>query len=617
VQPGQRFLAARRVYFEEWCINALCEVLARNKEIYPWLPPRRFPFIRLEGMLVQLPDGNTKRISPIAVDVLRLCDGSMTAIEIAKSLMRSSPQGVKSESQVYEVLTELRDMGLLSWTLEIADDLETERPLRQLLERIEDQNLRRQCLEPLNELQAAASRVADAAGNAEQLDRAMEELETTFTRLTGVAATREGVKMYAGRTPVFEDCRRDVEVAVGPDILRSLAPPLSLLLASARWLSLEMAASYREIFFDIFDRLISQTGESTVDILAFWSEAEPLVYGRDRSSCDKVIAAFHKKWLDIFSIDPNRKRIQYSSEELRPRVLAAFDAARPGWKAARYHSPDILIAASGIDAIRSGQYQLVLGELHMGVNTIDAFSFFSQHPSPGELFEAIDADFPEPQIVPVLPGDWGTPKRNKTMLHRPTDFYLQFGVGTPLQPGLRTLSSGELVIEPSGDRLMVRTRDNRLRFDIIEFFSTSLSLLIGDGFNGMFTGEHTPRLTIDNFVVSRETWQCNASEIEFAREKDNASRFIQGRRWARAHGMPRFVYVKTPIEVKPFYLDFSSPIYMNLFARAVRNSVERSGTDSKITISEMLPTIEDAWMIDYQGERYTAELRIVAVDKTS
>ena len=36
-----------------------------------------------------------------------------------------------------------------------------------------------------------------------------------------------------------------------------------------------------------------------------------------------------------------------------------------------------------------------------------------------------------------------------------------------------------------------------------------------------------------------------------------------------------------------------------------------------MTISEMLPTSDQLWLIDSQGERYTAELRMIARDLKS
>jgi Lantibiotic dehydratase, C terminus. len=93
-------------------------------------------------------------------------------------------------------------------------------------------------------------------------------------------------------------------------------------------------------------------------------------------------------------------------------------------------------------------------------------------------------------------------------------------------------------------------------------------------------------------------------------------RFLAVRRWARDHGLPRFVFVRTPVEVKPYYLDFDSVHYIENFVRASRRTLEQRSPDTVISVVEMLPEPDRLWLADAQGRRYTSELRIVAVDPT-
>ena len=43
------------------------------------------------------------------------------------------------------------------------------------------------------------------------------------------------------------------------------------------------------------------------------------------------------------------------------------------------------------------------------------------------------------------------------------------------------------------------------------------------------------------------------------------------------HGIPRFVFVKAPVEIKPLYLDLDSPIYMEILAKLIRRMSRESG----------------------------------------
>ena len=83
--------------------------------------------------------------------------------------------------------------------------------------------------------------------------------------------------------------------------------------------------------------------------------------------------------------------------------------------------------------------------------------------------------------------------------------------------------------------------------------------------------------------------------------------FAAVRSWARAHGLPRWLFARIPEETKPVFVDLASPIYVEMFAR-----IARRGTT--LTCSEMLPDLDDTWIPDVQGRTYTGELRVVAVD---
>src|SRR5581483_6495863 len=108
---------------------------------------------------------------------------------------------------------------------------------RARLAALEDQELRARALADLEMLDRCRYALGEARGDAARLDRAMEQLETTFVALTERDATRLAGSTFVGRTLVYEDCQRDVRVEIGPEFMRVLGPPLSLVLTSARWLT--------------------------------------------------------------------------------------------------------------------------------------------------------------------------------------------------------------------------------------------------------------------------------------------------------------------------------------------------------------------------------------------
>ena len=613
VAPGEDMLEVRNVRFEGWCIDTLAESLARDKTLRPWLAPRRAPFIHLEDSTLHLAGGKTLKLGEREAAILRGCDGERTAKSIAAEIVERGQ--AKSDLEVYRILEVFESKGVIIWTLDVALSLHPERSLRRQLERVEDEKLRTPALQMLDQLEAARASIANAAGDAAQLDQAISNLEEIFTGLTGADATRAGGRTYAARTLVYEDCRRDIQLDIGTDVMESLGAPLSLLLHSARWFTSNTARIYRHVFKKIYDELALKSGSRVVDAATFWQRANPHLLDKDNACIAPLIKVFHERWANVLKIPEGARRVRYSSAELRARVLGAFRAPKPGWRAACYHSPDVMIAAESVDAINRGDYELVMGELHLALNTMNASLRVSQSRRPEELINALDLDLPEPRLVPVNPKNWaGATARTLPALISSKDFRLVLTPEPHEVPASQALPIGSLVVEEKNGGLVLRTRDGRVSYDIIEAFGTALSSVIGNYFHILARTNHTPRVTIDRVTVCRETWRFAPAELSFAFEKDEATRFLAARRFAREHDLPRFVFIKVPIEVKPFYVDFDSTIYVDLLAKSIRRTKEKGRPDALVSVTEMHPRADETWLPDADGQHYTSELRIIAVD---
>jgi len=485
--------------------------------------------------------------------------------------------------------------------------------LKKLLEGVGEEELRRPGLEIIGRLEAARREVVAATGDAGKLDEALSKLEETFTGLTGVAATRSAGKTYAGRTLIYEDCRRDADIEIGPEFFERLGPPLSLLLTSARWFTYEAAKIYRKVCHDIYYTLSRQRGTRVVDALSVWRASQDVLYGRGQKPVEALMPVFQRKWAGVLCVEAGARRADYSSAELRPRVEREFAAPGPGWRAACYHSPDVMVEADGAEAARRGDYRIVLGELHIGGNTFKPSCFFAQHPRPEELVAALDHDIPEPRLVPITPKNWpNMNSRTQPMLLSKKDYRLAVSPDAYTLQGAPVLPIGELVVEEEGGQIFLRSHDGSFRSEILEACAEAFTGHVIQRFNILEPAAHTPRVTIDGVVVCRESWRLDAStELPFASERDEAARFLAARRLAQKLGLPRRVFAKVPVEVKPFYVDFESPVYVEMLARAVRRTAEAGG---RVTLTEMLPGAGGAWLEDAEGRRYTSELRIVAVD---
>jgi hypothetical protein len=248
------------------------------------------------------------------------------------------------------------------------------------------------------------------------------------------------------------------------------------------------------------------------------------------------------------------------------------------------------------------------------MNTTSQSLFVVQHPDPEELLDETSTDFPGPRVTAILPKDIGKrgSTRNSQVLYRDSDYHLAMVENTvdPFHP--RVVLSADVRVEDRDGRLTAVLPDGAA-FDLLDVYGNAMTGKMLDKFTIRADAEHSPRVTVDRVVLARETWLLPADgpELAFADDKSEARRFVRTARWRRARGLPRFVFVVSPTEPRPFYVDFDSPVYVNIFTKALRR-LAREQPQARLRISEMLPTPEQTWLTDDRGQRYTSELRLVA-----
>ncbi|KPI31331.1 Lantibiotic dehydratase domain protein [Actinobacteria bacterium OV450] len=604
VDPGTGLIAASQVYFASWAVDALAARIDSDPRVREWVAPRRVPFVRRSGMDVTVPGRPRQALAEEARAVLALCDGVRPAREI-----RAALPGV----DVSAVLADLVARRWVVWRLEVPADARPERHLRAWLDRVGDAALREPALAALDTLERGRDRVAQAEGP-EALVAALTDLEAEFVALTETAAVREKA---AGTAPcralVYSDCRRSASAALGRSVHEALAP-LDPLLTSAGWLTSRLADAVMARAREVHRRLAAQ---GPVDLAAFWFACMPILHGAARTESAELQQEFRRRWDAILSPPPGTRRVRLPLEAVAGPVAEQFGGPGGGWTAARYLSPDIMIAASGERALARGDFELVLGELHVAANTLGASLFVNQHPDAAELARLTDRDHPGPRLMPLLPKEHRSrlSARIRHSLVRPEDYYVAL-VDFTADPGRpRTVLSADVTVTEGADGELTVVLPDGSQFPAVDVFSHVLTTLAMDLFQILPDGaEHSPRVTVDRLVVARETWRLPPSDMDFAEEKDEARRFVRARQWRERRGLPRFVFVVLATETRPFYVDFDSPVYVNILAKAVRR-MARKEPGGRAVFTEMLPSPEQAWLTDDRGEVYTSELRFVAVDE--
>ena len=616
-RAGGQLLARRLVYLEEWGVEALGDWLFREPGLRRYLAPRRLPFMDVDGDQLFAPFAAPRALTPAELAVLAAVDGVTSAAELARRVRGA--HGLLHEDDVLALVDRLIQQGVLRSALDLRPSMRPELELARALDRIEEPALRATAQARLAAFDTARGEVARAAGDPDRLDAALARLEADFTELTGQTANRLGGRFYAGRKLAFEDCRRDVELTVGRDVLDRLGPPLSLLLRSARWYSHEAARGYRASLVRLFDQLTAGRGATSLPLVEFSLAAQSLVFpprGRPPEHIAALTQTLRARWQDILGVgqDDERREVAWSVADLRQRVTDAFPAPAPGWSVAIYYSPDVMLCPPPDGA--AGGPLLVLSELHPFVNTLENAACVEQCPDPAELVRAWEADYPHPRVLPVVPRAGrdgqalGFPHRVVPALSSPRDVRLELLPVSAVGP--RAMPAGALVVERAGDSLVARSRDGQFAADIIELYGVPLYLVCVDAFRDLLpAGAHTPRVRIGDLVVRRESWRFAPTQLGFARQHDPYERFRQCQGWRRAHGLPRWLFARFPAEEKPIYIDLDSPILVDLMCKHVR-CAEPAGP--LIGFSEMLPDLSQLWLRDRDGAGYTSELRLVVVD---
>jgi hypothetical protein len=610
---GPSLTRRRQTYFENWAIEKLASSLSLLESMDWWISPRLVPDAFIEKGMLQRPGFSPVALSELELAILSRCDGKTLPEEILRAL-QDNPQFVDcSQPNLRAVLKAKADEGVLVWHFLVPVEVNSEMALRQQLLRVGDPKLRTTTLNYLDKLEAARTEVDGAAGDPILLDRAIRNVELIFEEITNVRGNRNPGATYGGRTVLYEDCRRDMAIKITPELLNPIVPALSLLLKSLRWFMQSTALEFERLFTQTYRELAVAQSSGGVRLQDWWNYTEPRLLN---ASCLKEIEKlFRQKWDDILAIGQQNAMVQLNSHDLKGKVEQLFPDLGGGYYPVRYFCPDLMLAAEDEEAVGRGDLLYVLGEVHAGKNTLCHAALVEQHPNRHDLVEATQWDLAAGCFKILNPqADPTTTVRTSEGVLRPTDYFLATTADAVAPSGYDSHPISGLVLNEHDAGIEVLSLANGRRFHILEAFSDLLFAFVMNKASWIPPLRHAPRVLIDKLVIHRETWRFRKGELEFAAKKDEASRFLATRRWMKSHGLPQKAFVKSTLEVKPFYIDMESPVLVEIFCRAIRRTNSSAGEGEELILSEMLPGPEQLWLRDAEGASYTSELRFAIVD---
>jgi hypothetical protein len=436
-------------------------------------------------------------------------------------------------------------------------------------------------LAALDRLEAA--RAAAAAASPDALPLALDELDGVFEELAGRPAVRGEGDSGGGRTVAYLDCLRDLDLTLGPAVLDELRTTLPAILAASRWWCGRVFARGADVLARVADGRDGPIGPLLVELMTAAWDLHAQMADEQRE--------LQRRWASLVDGDVS---------EIADRAGVAFADHEPAWRFSAYHSVDIQIAAADADAVRRGDFLIVLGDFHGGGNPLVQGLFAHRHPEPGAIASRIMSEVgPRVELLPPRRGPVDMTARMFPVYAEGDVLVLSGDEPTP--PGTRAVQIADVVLA-DGE---VTDREQTFRLPLAELLFLPIFVAAVRSFDPV--GDDTPgRMTIGRTVIRRAQWTASAHELASAGD-DLAD-------WARRQRLPRRVFARSPLERKPMLVDFESPVLRRVLRRWSASTAERA-PDARMTLTEMLPAARDCWLQDDTG-RHASELRLVAVDLT-
>ncbi|GEM_PF-1367751 len=597
VQPGQRAWMLlrsqadgrpRRRYtrLTYWAVQALADSIAADPRVAGALVPRLARGCVLTDGAVELPAlGRRLPLPEFECSALRLVDGYRTADEIDRLRVDSGDDSASSA----DVWSRLRRRGLLGRALEVPSA--EMNPLTWLRGRIADwpagSDARAEWLAVLDRFGDLADAFADApvARKRELLAAA----ESEFTTITGMDARRGGGELYTDRALLHDEALGDIDCTISPELVARLGIQLRPVL--------DLCASYSTLVQracqDRARRLLTELGVGEpVSYLAFM---KILLTRISMAACtsDPAVTAFTGQVADLVE-DRGRDGIaRLTASDLAPLLHPV--------PAGTFVSPDIFLSAPSIEALATGTYAPVVGEIHYGAQVWTHLLVFRE-----------DRDAIGDHIAAMLPGVPGVRaglvhgrRQGKAFPAELPGYRIEVG-GRSVGPPELVLSAADLWVRPAATGVELISRELA---QVVHLYPgdprSPASWLFGTPpvmLPPLRLGTRTPRVVIDDVVAWRSRWELPAAVLDDARRAAPHEAMAVLRDAARRIGAPMRCFVRLPGERKPCYIDLDNVL-------AVEYLLAMSGTADHVGLVEVLPEPADWWLRGAGGTR-SCELRM-------
>lgn len=540
--------------------------------------------------------------------MLALCDGARTVARISELAPLAAP-GEHPSGDVRESLLRLERLGAIVVGPELpygsAD------PLAELAAYEGDQEanawrgLLLEAQHRLAEFGAADSTTADRRS-------ALDSLKQSFEAYTGVPAERGSGRFYGDRSVLHEDCSgRYADLSIGKPLTDHIEEVLPLAYELTMAVPQQRYAAESRLLNSWYAKRFPGRMEVGIHeyLTAFIEDSDGLV--ADYAEIDAHEAALLDRietaLIPSGSYDASAVSVEATTVR---RLVAAIGDGSPV-----LCNPDLMIAAASHAHLASGDFSLVISELHANEESLShgLFGPVLDERYPG-FTSAVTGAYRRLLAEDEDLASVTLAHRNKSYIRTALDTVEIEAIGRSPLPRERVLVLADLRVMAAEGTLRLRNpetgRFQRMAALPYAWLGVRQNPFVPFGFARHQGGRllpgsrhpHLPRITLDSVVLQREHWRVPAEELS-ARHRRDAFLKVQQVREERC--LTRHMYAKVPGETKPLYCDLESPLLVRQLTRMAALSSE------PIDLSEMLPGPEHLWVADPRGH-YTSELRYAA-----
>jgi hypothetical protein len=556
----------RRTFLTFWAITELARAVAREREVRRHLPLRLNPLFKVEaGRASCEPLKLEVALSPEAERLLVVLPGAPTLGAASGAL------GQPVEAVERLVVPLMKSALVLLGLPFVANDFGTFTSLREAVAALPASEARERWLSRLEELERLRAGF-EGAGLARRREL-LQSLEARFTEYTGKPARRGEGQVYSDRLILYEEASSPFRLKLGRRFSEEMAAKLSGALGLSAAYGDSVQRSYRE---QVRDALGSE--ERPLDFLEYAVRLRP----------DQVAGSRFAPVPPIL-LDEDPARARTLPEDF-------LGTSQPG---GRYALPDVCLAATG------NGFEVMCARVH---HHLMLWSWLSAFYPDRARYESVAGQWLERE--PAAKGLVGLAirRRNKgfyvypgrKLMYSVSDVLdVEQGALKPHDVKVLPTREGPVLVDGEGQRLSLY-----MPLDDFNTYAPFAALAHPQVLHAKLRtrGRHLPRLHVGGAVYQRERWELPTTLFS---QVSGMDLLLAVERERRVGGWPRFVFMRSTVERKPYLIDTASPFALELLLYLSRGA-------EQLSVEEMYPAPEQLWLKDERG-RYTCEMRMQAV----